>query len=233
MDGPCYAVLVHGRGPAVGGTGFEMSENLEDVSTDVAIENNDIRNIRCYTNEVPLAIVDDAPVHDARGAVLQLVNTLRNERIGHDEDGKYTGNVLLDAQIMVGKAILDGTLQPTHILQTATNGVPEHVIEWAEDKVSGNHVNLKEGVGDDQKDAWCKLRVRLHSQDANNIITSSNEFVQGVFWEEPDEERRRRRRRLGGSSFPENHPVPVSDEDGEWRSEWEVGSLPGGCPMRH
>ncbi len=75
----------------MGGTGFEMSEDMDTLLSDVNLLDNKIENIKCYTNEVPLTLVtnaegEDEPVQDVRGAVLQLVNTLQNERIGYDDN---------------------------------------------------------------------------------------------------------------------------------------------------
>jgi hypothetical protein len=46
-------------------------------------------------------------------------------------DGTYRGNVVADMQIMVAKAILDGTIQSTPQLQTIVNSIDETIIEWA------------------------------------------------------------------------------------------------------
>ena len=45
IDGPCYAFLVHGKGPAVGGQGFTMSVNETAISESVDIRNNQIENV--------------------------------------------------------------------------------------------------------------------------------------------------------------------------------------------
>lgn len=44
VDGPCYAFLVHGKGPAVGGVGFEISSDEATISKDVVIQDNLIKN---------------------------------------------------------------------------------------------------------------------------------------------------------------------------------------------
>lgn len=49
IDGPCYAFLVHGKGPAVGGQGFLMSVNESSVSESVDIRNNQIENVSPFT----------------------------------------------------------------------------------------------------------------------------------------------------------------------------------------
>ena len=75
VDGPCYAFLVHGKGPAVGGVGFAMTRDMDAASTNVNIANNNIENVVCFTNEVPASVVDGIVQNDARGAIVQLVNT--------------------------------------------------------------------------------------------------------------------------------------------------------------
>ena len=95
VDGPCYAFLgkfaatlegllcwvnpcpdlsflsltVHGRGPAVAGFADTRSSDLDVLSKDVFIEDNDIREITCWNNEVPAALEDSRPVNDVRGYV--------------------------------------------------------------------------------------------------------------------------------------------------------------------
>ena len=44
VDGPCYAFLVHGKGPAVGGVGFNISSDDASISKDVVIQDNLIKN---------------------------------------------------------------------------------------------------------------------------------------------------------------------------------------------
>ena len=49
-----YALSVHGRGPAINGFGEEFNEEDEgETSSHVTIRNNNIRNIKCWTKEIP------------------------------------------------------------------------------------------------------------------------------------------------------------------------------------
>jgi len=132
VDGPCYVFLVHGQGPAVGGFGEEMATDVSALSNDVSILNNNAANIKCFTNEVLAAVVDTRVQNDARGAVLQFFNANDEEYIGVYPDGSYKGNVNLDAQIMVAKAMNMGQLMPGDILQTNVNSISPYVISWAE-----------------------------------------------------------------------------------------------------
>jgi hypothetical protein len=135
IDGPCYVFLVHGKGPAVGGFGEEQDTDASALSADVSIVNNKAQNIRCFTNEVLATVVDGRVQNDARGAILQFYNASDETYIGVDEAAgryTYTGNVNLDAQIMVAKAINEGSLGDSSILQRNVNSVGLPLIKWAE-----------------------------------------------------------------------------------------------------
>ncbi len=135
IDGPCYAFLVHGEGPAVGGFGEVQSTDASVLSNSVKIVNNDVQNIRCFTNEVLATVVDGDVQNDARGAIMQFYNALDEAYIGMAEISSgiytYTGNANLDAQIMVGKA-LNQDLFGDNILQTNVNSVSLPLVEWVE-----------------------------------------------------------------------------------------------------
>ncbi|KAL7519875.1 hypothetical protein ACHAWX_004632 [Stephanocyclus meneghinianus] len=141
IDGPCYAFLVHGKGPAVGGQGFLMSVNESSVSESVDIRNNQIENIQCFTNEVPALVINNTVQIDARGAVFQLIDTLTNEWMACDKGMRYKGNIITDAQLMVAKAIHNGVLQDSPLLQTNVSSISKDLIRWAEnpDKVFKPH----------------------------------------------------------------------------------------------
>ena len=79
------------------------------------------------------AVVDGAVQNDARGAVFQWVDTVTGKGIALNDDGTYKGNVVADMQIMVAKAIQDGVLTNTDLLQTGVNTLAPSVVEWAED----------------------------------------------------------------------------------------------------
>jgi hypothetical protein len=129
------------RGPAVGDFGEELDPDTNKTCSNVIISTNSIQNITCWNNEVPAAVdsdegTDHVVVTDARGAVLQFFNTFdpnRKYSLAIDEFGKYQGNVVSDAQIMVANAILDGTLESTPELQLAPNTIPQKLVDWAMD----------------------------------------------------------------------------------------------------
>jgi len=53
IDGPCYAFVVHGKGPAVGGQGLVFSEDDAATSSKIVIKDNTIDDIICWTKEIP------------------------------------------------------------------------------------------------------------------------------------------------------------------------------------
>jgi hypothetical protein len=132
VDGPSYAMVVHGRGPAVGGQGDFISDDHNATSSDIVIRNNIINNIKGWTNEVPAAVEDGVVLNDARGAIFQFVNSIDNSPIAINNDGTYKGNVVADLQIMVAKAIKDDFLADRPKAQTGVNTISDEIINWAE-----------------------------------------------------------------------------------------------------
>ena len=54
VDGPCYAFVVHGLGPSIGGQGEKFNETHSNVtSSNINIQDNIINGLRCWNNEVP------------------------------------------------------------------------------------------------------------------------------------------------------------------------------------
>lgn len=134
IDGPCYAFLVHGRGPAVGGQGFDLSEFDNKTSSNISIENNIVRDIKCWTNEIPATVLGGKVVNDVRGAVFQTVKVTEDAAdrpLAITSDGKYKRNPVADMQIMTAKAIEDGILASSPELQTGPNSITSTLIDWA------------------------------------------------------------------------------------------------------
>jgi hypothetical protein len=140
VDGPCYAFVIHGKGPAVGGQGEIFNEEDNQLtSSRVWIQDNNINNIKCWNNEVPATVVEEEGAHgrvanDARGAVFQMVKTFdySDPHLAMAEDGTYQGNVVADMQVMVARAIKDGVLQNTPERQTLFSTISDDMIAWAE-----------------------------------------------------------------------------------------------------
>jgi hypothetical protein len=131
-----YVFVAHGKGPAVGGQGLDFDDGDRTVtSSDVSIRDNNIRNIKCWDNEIPADVSQSIVANDARGAVFQFIRLDENGNvmnIAMAEDGSYQGNVLADMQIMVAQAILDGTLpDDSALLPVATNTIGQAIIDWA------------------------------------------------------------------------------------------------------
>jgi len=129
VDGPCYAFVVHGKGPAVGGFAFKKDES-EFLSKQISIENNNINNITCWTNEVPAIVENNTVMNDVRGGVLKIVNSKDNTGIAINPDNTYKGNVVADMQMMVARAIHMGILPKMDpLLQTTTNTIDSTIVE--------------------------------------------------------------------------------------------------------
>jgi len=140
VDGPCYAFVVHGRGPAVGGQGETFKDDDDSVtSSNVVIKDNIINDIKCWVNEVPALFGEcgnhGCVVNDARGSIFQLVKTFDsvNPHLARGANGVYNGNVVSDMQIMVAQAILDGTLADIPNRQIGPNSINQGIIDWAQD----------------------------------------------------------------------------------------------------
>ena len=48
-----YVFAVHGKGPAVGDFGFQLSPDDSTTSSNISIRDNEMRRIKCWTTEVP------------------------------------------------------------------------------------------------------------------------------------------------------------------------------------
>ncbi len=140
VDGPAYAFLVHGKGPAVGGQGEIFNEADETTtSSNIVIKNNKINNVKAWNNEVPALFGEcennGCIVNDARGAVFQTVKTFDDENpyLAMDANGRYQGNVVADMQMIVAQAILDGTLTNAPSRQIGPNSINQEICDWAKD----------------------------------------------------------------------------------------------------
>lgn len=77
-------------------------------------------------------MVEGKVQNDARGAVFQWVDSVDGKGIALNEDRTYKRNVVADMQIMVARAIHDGTLTDSDLLQTGINTIDPSVVAWAE-----------------------------------------------------------------------------------------------------
>lgn len=162
VDGPCYAFVVHGKGPAVLGFGETFSADasttsryvhkitslihlvshksslivtflFRQIKSNVIIEKNVIKDLKCWTKEIPATIIDGKVQNDARGAIFQLVDTFSRNGIAMDSDGKYVSNPVADMQLFVAQEILEGNLHNDYVLNTGINSISNTLLEWARD----------------------------------------------------------------------------------------------------
>jgi hypothetical protein len=85
-----------------------------------------------FRSATAAAVVNGKVQNDVRGAVFQWVDNVDHSGIAIHDDGTYKGNVVADIQIMVAKAIQQGVLQDTDLLQTGVNTIDLLVVAWAE-----------------------------------------------------------------------------------------------------
>ena len=177
VDGPCYALLVHGKGPAVGGLGEVFNENdPTTTSSNIVIEDNIINDIKCWNNEVP-ALLGGCGNHgciqnDPRGAVFQTVKTFGDDQyLSIDADGKYISNVVADMQLIVSSAILDGTLVNMPARQIGPNSITQDLIDWA---TSGNAMTPKYVCNGDSMHHVVKGIMAIRVEDSEGISITGN-----------------------------------------------------------
>ena len=116
-----------------------MATDTSLLSADVYITDNHVENIKCFTNEILAVVLEDKVMNDARGSILQFYNGAVHTGVVDAEApavGKlYVGNVILDAQVMTAKALMDGVFADpliSYILQPQVNSVSTALIEWAQ-----------------------------------------------------------------------------------------------------
>jgi len=138
-DGPCYAFLIHGHGPAVDGFSDKFNDRDDaKTSSNVVIANNSIGNIKCMTKEVPAVVIDNQVQNDVRGAVFQIIDTITGNGIAATKRGngtyQYRSNVVADMQLFVARAIHEGIFDRAgtpEALQTNVNTISPRLVDWA------------------------------------------------------------------------------------------------------
>merc|ERR1712165_492811 len=115
--------------------GFDQLEKKQ-TSSKISIRNNDIKNIKCWTNEVPAIVEEGKVVTDPRGSVFQLIRSSPDkDPLAINKDGTYKGNVVADMQVMVAKAIMDG------IINWASSGTEKYEPKYRCNGDSMHHVS--------------------------------------------------------------------------------------------
>ena len=130
---------MYGHGPATNAFALEVPDSADDSSSNVVVRRNVIKNLQCFTQDAPALVEFGKVVVDARGAVLQLFDALKNRSMAMNEtDGSYIGNFLSDAQIMTAKAINDGTIKGGDpLLLPGVNTINSNIVRWAEGVPTG------------------------------------------------------------------------------------------------
>ena len=179
VDGPCYAFLVHGKGPAVGGQG-EMFNELDSstTSSDIVIQDNIVNGIKCWNNEVP-ALFGKCGGHgciqnDVRGSVFQTIkssDSVDNPYLSIDAAGKYIGNVVANMQLIVAQAVLDGTLTNFPAAQIGPNSITQDLIDWAR---NGGTLTPKYICNGDSMHHVMKGMIMIRVEDTEGFDVSGN-----------------------------------------------------------
>lgn len=173
VDGPCYTFVIHGHGPAVGGYGFALEPDDTLTSSNIRIIDNQVRNIKCWTNEIPAAVINNNVQNDARGAILQFVSSIDNKPLAINPDGTYRRNVVADLQIMVADA-LNSTLPATDTNLQSVSTIDEKIVQWA--STEGATFTPEYRCNGDSMHHVSKGMVMLRMEDTNGFLIENNLF---------------------------------------------------------
>ena len=134
IDGNAYGILLNRPGVAVNGFPAVPTDPAEYVT----IENVRIENLANHVIEVVVVetAVENKPLLDPVGAAVQLFNLhptthQPNTMSKADVTGRYTGNPVANAQILIGKAVLEGKFVGSS-LPTSLSGTNWDFVEWVE-----------------------------------------------------------------------------------------------------
>lgn len=141
IDGNFYGFVINNFGVAV--NGFPVERN--NPARNIYMNNVTINNVNGFINEVP-AIRDESNGEgegdsytsgphekDSVGAVFQTQNKDKDgNNLTIDEEGKYTGNEVSNAQAIVCKAILAS--YDFGALSTKRNSITQNTIDWVEQR---------------------------------------------------------------------------------------------------
>jgi hypothetical protein len=128
LDGNAYGIILAQQGPIVGD--FKKIRNEMGVNENIVLHDIIIQNLETNVSEI-LACSSNketsssdiayggARVADPVGGILDLF-------FASDENGHFKENVLINAQLICGKAVLNG------LSQSGTTNIPIEIINWAE-----------------------------------------------------------------------------------------------------
>jgi hypothetical protein len=131
IDGNSYSFLVNSLGVAVNGFPTQPAENAAE---DIFFSNVDVNAQHAFINETVALSEAGNAVIDPVGAVFQLLNThpdIPGKTITIDADGRYVGNVVANAQLLVAKAAHKGEFSGSNLDVSRLNMTPA-LVDWAE-----------------------------------------------------------------------------------------------------
>mmetsp|Transcript_21196 Transcript_21196/g.48125 ORF Transcript_21196/g.48125 Transcript_21196/m.48125 type:complete len:661 (-) Transcript_21196:265-2247(-) len=131
IDGNCYGLLINSDGAAVNG----FPSDVKVPSRQVRLENVQVKRLRGNIREiVGMAAHEDtsAVATDPIGSLLQLLAVDSEDNFtALSSDGKYVGNTVTNAQMLVAHAVHVGAFDGSR-LSTKRNTIPRELVEWAE-----------------------------------------------------------------------------------------------------
>ncbi len=126
IDGNCYGLVLNGQGVAVGGFPTQST----NPGLNAYLYRVKVRNVHGSIREIPALEGGGVAQIDPVGAVFQTRNAYQGKYLTMDDNLKYTGNVISNAKVLVGK--YKAMIQ--HLDVSRTSITPE-TIKWVEDYV--------------------------------------------------------------------------------------------------
>lgn len=156
-----YGILVNKKGIAVDGLPTERTDSSKNVyMKNVAINSTDIdvNGIAAIEREDTNGVETD-PI----GAVLITQNgsTVDNE-------GRYTGNVLSDAQLWTAKSIIGGA--DVYHSSTARNSISQRTLDWAENNETLGEAQIHYKFNRDSMNHILKGAIGLFVGGSENVV---------------------------------------------------------------
>ncbi len=181
VDGNAYSFLVNRLGVAVNGFPTRPADNAAE---DVFFSNVHVHSQHAFINEIVALSNNGNAVIDPVGAVVQVLNTHPDDpgkTITIDAQGRYVGNVVANAQLLVAKANHAGEFAAAPHLDISRLNIMPSLVDWAEDgtslwslapKGSGNYLcngdsmfHVNKGVIGFKMDAAKRVIMRNTSVD--------------------------------------------------------------------
>jgi len=138
IDGNSYSVLLNKIGVAINGFPLQPQAPYTSIpASDVEMRNVDVVDQQSMIHEIVGLRQGGTIVTDPVGSVIQLLNknanTMQYVSLSSNDlaTAEYTGSVILNAQMLVGKAILEGEFFNSP-LSTIRSKVGQAMIDWVE-----------------------------------------------------------------------------------------------------